>query len=62
MAEPNGSDDDRYVLEDDGASVEDIEHEMQKAADEAIGEAIGEAAGDGAPPSAPLAQADGGMA
>jgi len=26
MADPNGSDDDRYVLEDDGASVEDIEH------------------------------------
>ena len=36
MAQPNGSDDDRYVLEDDGASVEDIEHEMQKAAEEAV--------------------------
>ena len=35
MAEPNGSDDDRYILEDDGASVEDIEHEMQKTAEEA---------------------------
>jgi len=58
MAEPNGSDDDRYVLEDDGASVEDIEHEMQKAADEAIGEA----AGDGAPANAPQAQADPGVA
>lgn len=54
MAEPNGSDDDRYVLEDDGASVEDIEHEMQKAADEAVG--------DGAPANAPQAQADPGVA
>ena len=38
MAQPTGSDDDRYVLEDDGASVEDIEHEMQKAAEEAVGD------------------------
>ena len=38
MAEPNGSDDDRYILEDDGASVEDLEHEMQKAAEEAAGD------------------------
>lgn len=57
MAEPNGSDDDRYVLEDDGASVEDIEHEMQKAADEAIGEAVGDA-----PANAAQAQADPGVA
>ncbi|HEY2828893.1 MAG TPA: nucleotide exchange factor GrpE [Thermoanaerobaculia bacterium] len=36
MAQPPGNgEDDRYVLEDDGASVEDIEHEMQKAAEEA---------------------------
>ena len=35
MAPTGNGDDDRYVLEDDGASVEDIEHEMQKAADEA---------------------------
>ncbi|HEV8431986.1 MAG TPA: nucleotide exchange factor GrpE [Thermoanaerobaculia bacterium] len=58
MAEPTGSDDDRYVLEDDGASVEDIEHEMQKAAHEAIGQA----AGDGAPSNASQAQADPGVA
>lgn len=53
MAEPNGSDDDRYVLEDDGASVEDIEHEMQKAAEEAV---------DGTQPAAAQAQADPGAA
>jgi molecular chaperone GrpE len=35
MAQQNGSDDDRYVLEDDGSSVEDIEHEMELAAKEA---------------------------
>jgi molecular chaperone GrpE len=39
MADQNGNgnpaDDDRYVLEDDGSSVEDIEHEMQLAAQEA---------------------------
>jgi molecular chaperone GrpE len=40
MAQPTGNgDDDRYVLEDDGASVEDIEHEMQKAAEEAVSDA-----------------------
>jgi molecular chaperone GrpE len=54
MAQPNGNggEDDRYILEDDGASVEDIEHEMQKAAEEA--------AGEGAPPagSPASAQAD----
>ncbi|HEY2091856.1 MAG TPA: nucleotide exchange factor GrpE [Thermoanaerobaculia bacterium] len=39
MAQPTGNgDDDRYELEDDGASVEDIEHEMQKAAEEAAAE------------------------
>src|SRR5205085_1995175 len=33
----NGSDDDdRYVLEDDGSSVADIEHEMELAAKEAV--------------------------
>jgi molecular chaperone GrpE len=31
----NGSDDDRYVIEDTGDSVEDIEHEMEVAAQEA---------------------------
>lgn len=36
---PNGeaTDDDAYVLEDTGASVEDIEHEMELAAEEAAG-------------------------
>jgi molecular chaperone GrpE len=36
---PNGADgteDDAYVLEDDGATVEDIEHEMEVAAQEAV--------------------------
>jgi molecular chaperone GrpE len=36
---PNGdnpADDDAYVLEDTGASVEDIEHEMEIAAEEAV--------------------------
>lgn len=37
---PNGQDDDTYVLEDTGASVEDIEHEMEIAAREAAGEEI----------------------
>ena len=35
MAQQDGNDDDRYVLEDDGSSVEDIEHEMELAAKEA---------------------------
>lgn len=36
----NGNpDDDAYVLEDNGASVEDIEHEMELAAKEAVAEA-----------------------
>lgn len=36
---PNGpGDDDSYVLEDTGASVEDIEHEMELAAQEAAGQ------------------------
>jgi molecular chaperone GrpE len=52
MAEPNGSEEDRYVLEDDGASVEDLEHEMKKAAEEA--------AADEAPAAAPQAQSDAG--
>ena len=42
MADQNGNgnagDDDRYVLEDDGSSVEDIEHEMELAAQEAAGQ------------------------
>jgi molecular chaperone GrpE len=54
MADPNGNDDDRYILEDDGASVEDLEHEMQKTAEEA--------AADPPPPGAPQAQADPGVA
>jgi molecular chaperone GrpE len=53
MAQSNGSDDDRYVLEDDGASVEDLEHEMQKTAEEAAGDA---------PAAAPQGQADPGAA
>ena len=53
MAEPNGPDDDRYILEDDGASVEDIEHEMQKAAEEAAADP---------PANAPQAQAEPGVA
>jgi molecular chaperone GrpE len=32
---PNDADDDRYVLEDTGDTVEDIEHEMEVAAQEA---------------------------
>jgi len=32
----NGNDDDAYVIEDDGSSVEDIEHEMEMAAKEAV--------------------------
>jgi molecular chaperone GrpE len=35
---PNDADDDSYVLEDDGSSVEEIEHEMARAAAEATGE------------------------
>jgi molecular chaperone GrpE len=31
-------DDDRYVIEDTGASVDEIEHEMAEAAQEAVGE------------------------
>jgi molecular chaperone GrpE len=53
MAQPTGNgDDDRYILEDDGASVEDLEHEMQKAAEEAVGDA----------PPAAQAQASGDVA
>ena len=37
MAQNNGNeDDDRYVLEDDGSSVADIEHEMELTAKEAV--------------------------
>ena len=32
----NGPDDDRYILEDTGDSVEEIEHEMELAAQEAV--------------------------
>ena len=42
----NAGDDDRYVLEDDGSSVEDIEHEMQLAAQQAA-EAAGRQAEGG---------------
>lgn len=53
MAQPTGNgDDDRYILEDDGASVEDLEHEMQKAAEEAVADA----------PPAAQAQASGDVA
>jgi molecular chaperone GrpE len=36
---PNGPDDDSYVIEDTGESIEDIEHEMELAAQEAAGAA-----------------------
>jgi molecular chaperone GrpE len=52
----NGSgDDDRYVLEDDGATVEDIEHEMEMTAQEA---ADTSAPAGGTSPRAPQAAAD----
>jgi molecular chaperone GrpE len=51
MAPTGNGDDDRYVLEDDGASVEDLEHEMQKAAEEAAADS-----------PAPQAQASGDVA
>jgi molecular chaperone GrpE len=37
-AESRGGDDDAYVIEDDGSSVEQIEHEMELAAQEAVSE------------------------
>jgi molecular chaperone GrpE len=43
----NDPDDDAYVLEDTGASVEDIEHEMQRAAAEAAAESHGNEAAAG---------------
>ena len=43
----NDPDDDAYVLEDTGASVEDIEHEMQRTAAEAAAEALGNEAAAG---------------
>ncbi len=43
----NDPDDDAYVLEDTGASVEDIEHEMQRTAAEAAAESIGHEAAAG---------------
>jgi len=48
MADENGNagDDDRYVLEDDGSSVEDIEQEMELAAQQAA-EAAGRPAEGG---------------
>jgi molecular chaperone GrpE len=54
MAQQGGSsgDDDRYVLEDDGATVEDIEHEMERTAQEAA-----DSGGPGAG-AAPQASAD----
>jgi molecular chaperone GrpE len=53
MAQPTGNgDDDRYVLEDDGASVEDIEHEMQKAAEEAAADGASAAAPPASDPAA----------
>lgn len=44
MNNDNPGDDDRYVLEDDGASVEQIEREMQATAQEAVTDASGERA------------------
>lgn len=41
----NGSEDDAYVLEDDGSSVEQIEHEMEVAAQEAAGDPAAQADG-----------------
>jgi molecular chaperone GrpE len=53
MAQPTGNgEDDRYVLEDDGASVEDLEHEMQKAAEEAAAEGTPAGAPQAADPAA----------
>jgi molecular chaperone GrpE len=49
MTPTGNGDDDRYVLEDDGASVEDLEHEMHKAAEEAAADSPApqaQAAGD----------------
>lgn len=43
----NDPDDDAYVLEDTGASVEDIEHEMQRTAAEAAAESLGNEAAAG---------------
>lgn len=54
MAE--SGDDDRYVLEDDGASVEDIEHEMEMTAQEAAGDP--ERPADAAAPAPQPASAD----
>jgi len=39
VTENDKRDDDTYVLEDEGQSVEQIEHEMEKAAQEAAGDA-----------------------
>jgi molecular chaperone GrpE len=43
---PNDEDDDRYVIEDTGDTVEDIEHEMEVAAQEAAAPAPAPAAAD----------------
>lgn len=45
----NDVDDDRYVIEDTGDTVEDIEHEMEVAAQEAVD-------GPAAPPAVPVAE------
>ncbi|MEA2571625.1 MAG: molecular chaperone GrpE [Acidobacteriota bacterium] len=45
--EGSGGDDDTYVIEDSGSSVEDIEHEMELAAQQAV-DAVG-VPGDGFP-------------
>jgi molecular chaperone GrpE len=42
----SGNDDEAYVLEDDGASVEQIEREMNMAAQEAVSESVEVPAGD----------------
>jgi molecular chaperone GrpE len=47
---PEGTDDDTYVLEDTGATVEDIEREMERVAEEAV-----EASDDDAAPKRPAA-------
>lgn len=44
--DPNAPGDDAYVIEDSGASVEDIEREMQQAAAEAVGGKPGAAGPD----------------
>ncbi len=45
----SGNDDEAYVLEDDGASVEQIEREMNMAAQEAVSDSVEAPAGDDPP-------------